>query len=64
MRRIAGCFLGDSEVEVVEDGGTFYLYVDEKIAGEFGDMREALDRFEEIVLELKRSGRLKIPKEV
>lgn len=64
MRRIAGCFLGDSEVEVMEDSGTFYLCVNEKVAEEFEDMREALERFEEVVLELRRSGKLKVLREV
>ena len=62
MRRVAGFSFGNSEVEVVSKGELFYFCVDGKVVEEFEDMREALERFEEVVLELRRSGKLNVLK--
>lgn len=60
MRKIAGCFWGKSEIEVVGEGRIFHLQVNGKVVEKFEDIREALERFEEVVLELRRSGKLRV----
>lgn len=54
MRRVIGVKLRDHEVELWERRGVYYLYLDEEEVERCSELREALDRFDEVVLQLWR----------
>ena len=60
MRRVAGCFWEESEIEVVGEGRIFHLQVNGRVVEKFDDVRKALEKFEEVVLELRRSRELRV----